>query len=257
MDRMLRYPQDDVNAIVAISQLCETRNTPPMDIVEWIRGGLRKPGKTQAGLAAALNVDPAAVSRLLKGDRKLRADELPKVARYLESDPAAISVPAEKSSARKEYDGLTPFAPVQLPEPSSLRYGLPIYGVGACHGEYFGGTFEFNGEVVSRTRFPPALNDVPGAYGIYASGDSMEPRFEHGDLVYVHPTRPPKPGDDVVVQLHPDNVADVVAMVMIKRLVRRTAHKIILKQFNPQKEIEVPVERVKALHKILMGEELF
>uniref|UniRef100_UPI003F6EEFB8 helix-turn-helix domain-containing protein n=1 Tax=Elioraea sp. TaxID=2185103 RepID=UPI003F6EEFB8 len=46
-----------------------------MDI-EVIRRALAKPGKTQRGLAAALGVDPAAVNRLLKGERQLKAAEI-------------------------------------------------------------------------------------------------------------------------------------------------------------------------------------
>lgn len=55
--------------------------------LKWIRDGLRKSGKTQAGLARALGLAPPAVSRLLKGERQLKADEVPVIARYLGVTP--------------------------------------------------------------------------------------------------------------------------------------------------------------------------
>lgn len=58
-----------------------------MDSVAWIRRGLDKPGKSQRGLAAALDIDPAGVNRLLKGERQLKAAEIARIARYLGVEP--------------------------------------------------------------------------------------------------------------------------------------------------------------------------
>jgi transcriptional regulator with XRE-family HTH domain len=60
------------------------------DILRWIRGGLKQPGKTQAGLARALGRSPSAINNLLKGRRRLRTDEIPKVAHYLEIAPPRL-----------------------------------------------------------------------------------------------------------------------------------------------------------------------
>jgi transcriptional regulator with XRE-family HTH domain len=60
------------------------------DILRWIRGGLKQQGKTQAGLARALGRSPSAINNLLKGRRRLRTDEIPKVAHYLEISPPRL-----------------------------------------------------------------------------------------------------------------------------------------------------------------------
>jgi len=60
-------------------------------LLDWIRRGLRKPGKTQAGLARALGRSPSAINNLLSGKRRLRADEIARVARYLEEPPPRIN----------------------------------------------------------------------------------------------------------------------------------------------------------------------
>ncbi len=55
--------------------------------VDWIRAGLKHTGKTRSGLAKALGRSPSAVTDLLNGHRRLRADEIPIVAEYLGIEP--------------------------------------------------------------------------------------------------------------------------------------------------------------------------
>lgn len=55
--------------------------------IQWLRDGLNRPGKTQRGLAAKLNVSESVVSRMLKGERKILAAELDIIASYLGEPP--------------------------------------------------------------------------------------------------------------------------------------------------------------------------
>ena len=51
--------------------------------VDWIRAGLKRTGKTRSGLAKALGRSPSAVTDLLNGSRRLRAEEIAIAAEYL------------------------------------------------------------------------------------------------------------------------------------------------------------------------------
>lgn len=53
-------------------------------LIDWLKDGLKKPGKDQAGLAKALNIKPPQVSRMVAGTRRIQIEELPIIARYLE-----------------------------------------------------------------------------------------------------------------------------------------------------------------------------
>lgn len=64
-----------------------------MNYIEWIRDGLRKPGKSQKGLAGALGVVPSVVSKILNGRREIKAAEISVISLYLESSPPE-NVPA-------------------------------------------------------------------------------------------------------------------------------------------------------------------
>lgn len=57
------------------------------NILDWIKKGLEKPGRTQAGLAQALGVDRAQATRLLQGKRELKVRELRAISEYLDSPP--------------------------------------------------------------------------------------------------------------------------------------------------------------------------
>ena len=58
--------------------------------VDWIRSGLKRTGKTRSGLAKALGRSPSAVTDLLNGHRRLRADEIAIVSEYLGIEPPRL-----------------------------------------------------------------------------------------------------------------------------------------------------------------------
>jgi transcriptional regulator with XRE-family HTH domain len=58
--------------------------------VDWIRQGLKDRHKTRSGLAKALGRSPSAVTDLLNGSRRLRAEEIAIVAEYLGVEPPRL-----------------------------------------------------------------------------------------------------------------------------------------------------------------------
>src|ERR1700721_3072642 len=58
--------------------------------VDWIREGLRQTRKTRSGLAKALGRSPSAVTDLLNGTRRLRAEEIAVAAEYLGVEPPRL-----------------------------------------------------------------------------------------------------------------------------------------------------------------------
>ena len=107
-------------------------------------------------------------------------------------------------------------------------------------------------DVIDWVRRPPLLEGRKDVYALYVSGSSMEPRYEPGDPVVVDPKRAPKPGDDVIVQIR-DGEGDgtIIRAALIKRLVRRTAVFVELRQYNPATTFRVPVDRVASMHRVL------
>lgn len=120
------------------------------------------------------------------------------------------------------------------------------------------------GEVIERKARPTSLIGRREIYALYISGDSMAPRFEQGELVYVDPRRPPAIGDDVIVQLRDAGNGDgeggtdpdAVVRVLVKRLAKRRADAWEFEQFNPAMRFTLPAKAIARIHRIMRLDEL-
>jgi phage repressor protein C with HTH and peptisase S24 domain len=106
-------------------------------------------------------------------------------------------------------------------------------------------------EVLDYKARPASLSGDPRAYGVNILTDSMAPKFEPGETIAVTPKATVSIRDYVVVQLRGAEGDDErVKMVLVKRLVRRTADYVELCQFNPEKTFRIDARRVVAMHKV-------
>ena len=168
--------------------------------------------------------------------------DLPANARTLMHPPGKQNVPLAEFTRAPD---------VPVPVPSQHPRNLPVRGTAVGGDE---GDFIFNGEEVDYVSRLPSLSGVKEAFALYITGDSMFPRFEHGDTAIVHPGRPLEPGKDVIVELHGQDGEP--GPCFLKRLVRRSGGKVILRQFNPDGEIDIDSKRVKAIFRVLNLSEL-
>lgn len=87
---------------------------------------------------------------------------------------------------------------------------------------------------------PQPLLRVQKAFAVYVVGDSMEPVYEPGDLLLVHPGLPPTRGRDVLLTAQKQ---DGETAALVKRLVQSTPTDWIVKQYNPPAEF--PLSRAE------------
>lgn len=141
----------------------------------------------------------------------------------------------------------------EAPDFHILIKDVPVLGSAECGRD---GSFTLNaGEPIDFVRRPPGQMNRRGIYCIYAEGNSMEPVYAAGDLIYVDPHRPPWPGRDVVIQLRAAG-PDGEMRCFLKRLVKRSGAQCRVKQFNPEKEIVLDERDVAAIHLVLKNHEL-
>lgn len=60
------------------------------ELINWVAKGLAKPNKSKGGLAQAMGKVGSTVTKILKGDRVIRIDEIPVIAAYLEEPAPAL-----------------------------------------------------------------------------------------------------------------------------------------------------------------------
>lgn len=159
----------------------------------------------------------------------------------------------EERTALDEGPAVEPNARIDtsIPIPFSVKPGrmIPVLGeaVGGSDGEY-----EFNGQVLDYIACPPSLANVPNAYGVYVDGESMSPRYRPGETVYVHPGKPARRGDDVIVQVAvPDDGR--APHGFIKEFVGWTNDELILRQYNPESKIKFERYKVVSVHPIVLA----
>lgn len=94
-----------------------------------------------------------------------------------------------------------------------------------------------NYDPIDWVKRPEPLINVRNAFAVYVIGESMEPRYEQGDMILVHPTKPVKRDDDVLLC---GTQGDGGRAALIKRLVRWTETAWTVKQYNPPQEYQLP-----------------
>lgn len=142
-------------------------------------------------------------------------------------------------------------APVATPDVAALPNTIPVLGTAAGAAI---GAFVIDG-AIDWVRRPPGLANTRNVYALYVAGESMVPKFNPGDLIFVSPDRPSVAGDTVVIQTRTHTGAPLQAW--IKTIVRRTHGGVVARQLNPPAEIEYLSHQIVAVHRVLTMRELF
>jgi len=124
---------------------------------------------------------------------------------------------------------------------------VPVLGMAECGPD---GWSLWNGDIIDTIPRPMNLVGAPKAYAVYIVGDSMEPRYYSGELAHVHPGKPVTIGAFVLVQIRPDHDGETPKAV-VKRLIKRSATKITLEQYNPAKKFDIKTDDIVSIHRVV------
>lgn len=213
-------------------------------------------GWSQAQAGTALGYSQAAYGKIENGQRRMSVELAERAAKLYGVSTAVVmgNEPLTETTTPALTDQVLPQPNARIGGPVDLRPTgemLPVYGKaqGGCNGEFI-----FNGNELAYLPAPPFLRGVTGAYAVYVDGESMEPRYLAGETVYVHPHKPIRANDFVVIQL---STGDGEAPHgFIKQFISRDAKRVKLRQFNPTKTVEFPASRVVSIHKIVGSEHI-
>lgn len=212
-------------------------------------------GKGPSELAAEVETNRQNITRWSKGQRKLTVDWARKLAPFLDTTPERLlldtaSGPEVIRPGGPEASTVEPAT--NAPTLSQLGdFDVEVRGisVGGSDDEFY-----FNGEVIDHIRRPPGIKRAKNVFALNVSGDSMMPRYEPGEPIYVQRTNPAV-GDYVVVELYPEDDGHA-GKSFLKQLVRRTGRRVTCSQFNPPKEVEFDAGEVKEIFRVLKPREL-
>lgn len=227
-----------------------------MSFKNRLQAAMAKADVDQSELARRLSVSSQAVNQWVSGatiprGRRLQtiADALGvRVTQLLESDELPLPAHPLASNARIALDAPPP------PDFGAMPRDIPIYGSaqGGPNGAFSLNMLE---GPIDWARQPPSLVGVNTVFAIYCDGESMSPWREPGALIYVSKVKPPNVGSHVVVVLEGDAQGEP-PRAFVKKLIRRTAEKLELQQYNPPSLICLPMDRVREVLRVLEWEEV-
>jgi len=220
-----------------------------MKMYEWIRDLIQKtPGLTQKGLAHKMGLNPAAVNRMLYGQRKIAVDEVPVIESYLsahyqENDPgyganyrSSEDIYGSQSLPGQESKGAFDVSDVK----NWLENQVPVYGQ-----ENGTGVLSIKqGEIIDWVIRHPSQKGITNAFAVYVPSETMSPRYYVGELIYIHPGRPPEIGKDCLIELK--NGA-----VYILRYIGQNSSKVSGEQINPKKTMAWNMAEVQSIYSIV------
>ena len=240
-----------------------------------IRMWRERRGLTMAELGQRVGTEASQINKLEKGNRRLTAEWMGRLARALDCAPADLLMPDPAGSAAELGEAPPPPSPLAPPAgyaaaghtasgagraaaghdvpadavtlTGAAPRDLPVFGA-AVGGD--DGAFDFNGAVNEYVARPPILAGVANGYAVYVQGESMEPRYFAGELVHVNPNRPVTTGCFVVVQIRTGD-PHMPTRGLIKQFVRRTASRLCLRQFNPRADLDHDLASVLTVHRIV------
>lgn len=229
------------------------------NLSKWLEAALDHADMKQAEMARQLTIalkasyDRSAVNKMVKGGRKINADELLAASKI-------TNFPAPEGFQRDEHiessDIADHAAKVAPPAPSKRgsmpRPLVPFMGWAAGHE---GADWIIRRDVEELLPRPAAIPSERAVFALKVLGDSMDPAYRQGTTVYVEQFGVVRPGDTVIVVVkHGPHNEDRSAY--IKTLIRRTSRKVICEQYNPRKPIEFEVSDVEAIYRVIPWEEL-
>ena len=242
---------DDIVKSLPIRQVEEVLelpapDAPPAAVAMWVMDVAMAARWRTSRLAKEAGLAPSTVNRFVRdprGQPRPKADTLQKLAdvarteiyRRINADPfGRVDMGLEIVHEGKKQDEINLRGGHIPAEDLVGNRDLPVFGT-AEGGRY--GAMSMSSGAQRYVRRPEPLMRVPSGFGIIIVGDSMEPAFEIGDIALVDPTKPPRPGDDVLL-IHRDHHQDVHAL--IKRLVGVSADEWQVRQWNPREDFALP-----------------
>ena len=210
-----------------------------MDLKERIKNSRIAAKMTQEELARAVGKTRNAVTQWESGVSRPRLNTLEEIAEALEvsvdwlltgNTPNVAGTETTRTNSKMSD---VKFTNGTLPPRQYMPQDVPVVGTAACNSDY--GSFKLDTSIIDYVHRPPALLMTKDLYALYVEGDTMEPRFNAGDLVFVHPHKPVRIGDSVVVQIAKTIDEPIEAMIAV--LAKRTWHEAFIQKYNPDKII--------------------
>lgn len=212
-------------------------------LAERIKTLRNKKGWSQADLATNAGLTQQAIDKIEKGETQRT--------RFINEIALALGTSWQYLMGKTD-DPIVQGArkPDAIPAPRVGALGqekdLPVYA--SASGGPDASAIELVYEAVEWIERPPMLQGVVDAFAMYVVNDSMEPRFSHGDILWIHPSKPVSPGHSVLIVLRD---GDGTHVAYVKKLVKITDKEVVFEQLNPPQKRSFKRADVASIRRIV------
>lgn len=199
-----------------------TNDTPE---IAAIKATMAERGFTQADAARVLGLDSSQMTRTFKGSRRLQIHEARKLREWLGMEATSSVSGGPVMGSVSVMPGL-----------------VPLYGwVGASSAERLTLADE---NLLGAVPMHPLQANVREPFALQVQDESMTPRYEPGEVIYLAPNRWPARGKYLVLETNDGNG-------LLKQFLRRETDRVILRQFNPDQELVILNDNIRAVHTVI------
>ena len=215
-----------------------------------IREWRQRRGLSVHDLATRAATSRQQIYKLERGERRLTEGWMRRLGTALDCHPAALLAdtgPADFALAESPPRPVfTPDLDMSSARPAGFdrQNRIPVYA--SAQGGPDGTLLSY--EPIEYVDRPEPLIGVRGAFAMYVVNDSMEPKYSQGTLLLVHPARPVRRHDFVLVVMRS---AGDEHSALVKQLIRMDERELVLRQFNPPREFSVPRDEVAGVHLVI------
>ncbi len=170
---------------------------------------------SQGALAKRVNAQQQSVARWELGENAPRRHTIQLLAKELEVSPVWLEFGGVAENDAEWY-GPTgmPKATPKTDTPIAEEANAPVYQCVAEDHLYL----EVDSlELVDQRAPPHGFINAPHIYGFYLPDDRMAPRFKAGELIWCHPQRVPKEGEEAVAvpnQANPGKISMILGLLV-------------------------------------------
>jgi phage repressor protein C with HTH and peptisase S24 domain len=198
-------------------------------------------------LAERIGTSRQQIHKLERGERQLTEGWMRRLAPTLLCEPAdLLNGDSGGGGSAANGAGMVPGGDVRDARLASFdrRDPIPVYA--SAQGGPDGTILTY--EPIEFVDRPEPLFGVRKAFAMYVVNDSMEPKYSQGALLLVHPGRPVRASDYVLVVKQAE---DGEHSALVKQLVRTDTERLVLRQFNPPREFEISNDEVSSVSLVI------
>lgn len=143
---------------------------------EWFSDLFEQPGKQRSELAELLDIGAPRITDIINGERNIKAEEIPRIARYFDVDPLVLlDVIAGEADPILLHEGSNKTAPL----------------IGYVEAGVYGEATEIPYDDQTHHHIPTAVQGFENVFALEVRGESMNQVFPHGSILFCV-----KPKDD-------------------------------------------------------------